>query len=180
MSSEKPSQSINAQPEDIRTGVTVHGARTHNLRDVSFTFPRDAMVVFTGISGSGKSSLAFDTLYAEAQRRFMVFAPSSNPCVCFWRPVTRWLLSNIIWTLSPKPTGSRRWGRAPGAWVVRSFITARHPGWHGFPARLPQATSSTNTVRACAGVDFPNAGWSLSKSPAITFTGWMSASLLNG
>lgn len=38
MSSEKPSQSINAQPEDIRTGVTVHGARTHNLRDVSFTF----------------------------------------------------------------------------------------------------------------------------------------------
>ncbi len=56
MSSEKPSQSINAQPEDIRTGVTVHGARTHNLRDVSFTFPRDAMVVFTGISGSGKSS----------------------------------------------------------------------------------------------------------------------------
>lgn len=71
MSSEKPSQSINAQPEDIRTGVTVHGARTHNLRDVSFTFPRDAMVVFTGISGSGKSSLAFDTLYAEAQRRFI-------------------------------------------------------------------------------------------------------------
>lgn len=71
MSSEKPSQSINAQPEDIRTGVSVHGARTHNLRDVSFTFPRDAMVVFTGISGSGKSSLAFDTLYAEAQRRFM-------------------------------------------------------------------------------------------------------------
>lgn len=72
MSSEKPSQSIiNVQPEDIRTGVTVHGARTHNLRDVSFTFPRNAMVVFTGISGSGKSSLAFDTLYAEAQRRFM-------------------------------------------------------------------------------------------------------------
>lgn len=71
MSSEKPLQSINTQPEDIRTGVTVHRARTHNLRDVSFTFPRDAMVVFTGISGSGKSSLAFDTLYAEAQRRFM-------------------------------------------------------------------------------------------------------------
>ena len=71
MSSEKPSQSINAQPEDIRTGVTVHGARTHNLRDVSFTFPRDAMVVFTGISGSGKSSLAFDTLYAEARERYI-------------------------------------------------------------------------------------------------------------
>lgn len=56
---------------DISTSVSVHGARTHNLRDITFTFPRDAMVVFTGISGSGKSSLAFDTLYAEAQRRFM-------------------------------------------------------------------------------------------------------------
>ncbi|MCQ4033950.1 hypothetical protein FK513_29300, partial [Klebsiella pneumoniae] len=43
--------------------------RTHNLRDVSFTFPRDAMVVFTGISGSGKSSLAFDTLYAGYSSR---------------------------------------------------------------------------------------------------------------
>ncbi|EHQ9697941.1 excinuclease ABC subunit UvrA [Salmonella enterica] len=56
---------------DICTSVSVHGARTHNLRDISFTFPRNAMVVFTGISGSGKTSLAFDTLYAEAQRRFM-------------------------------------------------------------------------------------------------------------
>lgn len=56
---------------DISTSVSVHGARTHNLRDITFTFPRDSMVVFTGISGSGKSSLAFDTLYAEAQRRFM-------------------------------------------------------------------------------------------------------------
>nr|WP_225758704.1 excinuclease ABC subunit UvrA [Leclercia sp. Marseille-Q4284] len=71
MSSEKRSASISAQPLDISTSVSVHGARTHNLRDVSFSFPRDAMVVFTGISGSGKSSLAFDTLYAEAQRRFM-------------------------------------------------------------------------------------------------------------
>lgn len=71
MSSEKRSASISAQPLDISTSVSIHGARTHNLRDVSFSFPRDAMVVFTGISGSGKSSLAFDTLYAEAQRRFM-------------------------------------------------------------------------------------------------------------
>lgn len=51
--------------------VTVSGARTHNLKEVSFSFPRDAMVVFTGISGSGKSSLAFDTIYAEAQQRYL-------------------------------------------------------------------------------------------------------------
>ena len=51
--------------------VEVHGAREHNLKDVSLQIPRDALVVFTGVSGSGKSSLAFSTLYAEAQRRYL-------------------------------------------------------------------------------------------------------------
>lgn len=51
--------------------VTVKGAREHNLKNVSLEIPRDALVVFTGISGSGKSSLAFGTLYAEAQRRYL-------------------------------------------------------------------------------------------------------------
>ena len=56
-----------ALPNDM---VRVRGAREHNLRDVDVDLPRDALVVFTGISGSGKSSLAFGTLYAEAQRRY--------------------------------------------------------------------------------------------------------------
>ena len=51
--------------------VRVRGARTHNLRNVDVAVPRDAIVVFTGVSGSGKSSLAFGTLYAEAQRRYL-------------------------------------------------------------------------------------------------------------
>src|ERR1700684_2419413 len=51
--------------------VRVRGAREHNLRDVSLEIPRNALVVFTGVSGSGKSSLAFGTLYAEAQRRYL-------------------------------------------------------------------------------------------------------------
>lgn len=51
--------------------VRVRGAREHNLRDVSIDVPRNTMVVFTGVSGSGKSSLAFGTLYAEAQRRYL-------------------------------------------------------------------------------------------------------------
>ena len=51
--------------------VTVRGAREHNLKDVDVEVPRDSLVVFTGVSGSGKSSLAFGTLYAEAQRRYL-------------------------------------------------------------------------------------------------------------
>jgi excinuclease ABC subunit A len=51
--------------------VRVRGAREHNLKDVDLELPRNALVVFTGVSGSGKSSLAFGTLYAEAQRRYL-------------------------------------------------------------------------------------------------------------
>jgi excinuclease ABC subunit A len=60
------------KPPDARLSfVRVRGAREHNLKNVSVDIPRDALVVFTGISGSGKSSLAFGTLYAEAQRRYL-------------------------------------------------------------------------------------------------------------
>jgi excinuclease ABC subunit A len=51
--------------------IVVAGAREHNLKDISVTLPRDALVVITGLSGSGKSSLAFDTIYAEGQRRYV-------------------------------------------------------------------------------------------------------------
>lgn len=65
-------------PKSAKTGATtppgfvrVRGAREHNLKNVDVDIPRDALVVFTGVSGSGKSSLAFSTLYAEAQRRYL-------------------------------------------------------------------------------------------------------------
>src|SRR5579863_2319109 len=54
-----------------RTSIAVHGARVHNLKNVSVEIPRDKLIVVTGLSGSGKSSLAFDTIYAEGQRRYM-------------------------------------------------------------------------------------------------------------
>ncbi|MBX2849253.1 MAG: excinuclease ABC subunit UvrA, partial [Acidiferrobacterales bacterium] len=51
--------------------ITIRGARTHNLKDINLTLPRDKLIVITGLSGSGKSSLAFDTIYAEGQRRYV-------------------------------------------------------------------------------------------------------------
>lgn len=55
--------------------ISIRGARVHNLRNISLDIPRNKLVVLTGLSGSGKSSLAFDTLYAEGQRRYGVFTP---------------------------------------------------------------------------------------------------------
>ena len=57
------------------SSIVIRGAREHNLQDVDVTIPRDQLVVITGLSGSGKSSLAFDTIYAEGQRRYV-----ESPC----------------------------------------------------------------------------------------------------
>lgn len=59
------------EPADDNGRLEVYGARVHNLKDIDVTIPRNKLVVITGLSGSGKSSLAFDTIYAEGQRRYM-------------------------------------------------------------------------------------------------------------
>ena len=51
--------------------ITIKGAREHNLKNISLEIPKNELVVFTGVSGSGKSSLAFDTIFAEGQRRYI-------------------------------------------------------------------------------------------------------------
>src|SRR5688500_790998 len=72
--------SLTANPSSVvalhpsaRTGelIRIRGARTHNLKNISLDLPRNRLIVITGLSGSGKSSLAFDTLYAEGQRRYV-------------------------------------------------------------------------------------------------------------
>ena len=62
---------VSSTPLEAAPHLSVRGARVHNLRDVDLVIPRDALVVFTGLSGSGKSSLAFDTIFAEGQRRYV-------------------------------------------------------------------------------------------------------------
>src|ERR1700733_5208474 len=58
-------------PEQSNDSIVVRGARTHNLKNIDFEIPHNAFTVVTGVSGSGKSSLAFDTVYAEGQRRYV-------------------------------------------------------------------------------------------------------------
>jgi len=54
-----------------KDAIVIKGARQHNLKNINVTIPRNKLVVITGLSGSGKSSLAFDTIYAEGQRRYV-------------------------------------------------------------------------------------------------------------
>src|SRR5579863_1211523 len=63
--------SISVAEAAEQEAIHVHGARVHNLKNISFDIPHNAITVVTGVSGSGKSSLAFDTIYAEGQRRYI-------------------------------------------------------------------------------------------------------------
>ena len=65
--------------------IIVKGARANNLKNIDVDIPRDEFVVLTGLSGSGKSSLAFDTIYAEGQRRYMETLSGIRPNTVVWQ-----------------------------------------------------------------------------------------------
>ena len=77
--------------EDKKHYIKIRGAREHNLKNINLKIPRDEFVVLTGLSGSGKSSLAFDTIYAEGQRRYM--ESLSSYARMFW---DRWISQMLI------------------------------------------------------------------------------------
>ena len=64
-------KAVNNQQNKKMNAIRIKGASQHNLKNISLDIPRDKLVVITGVSGSGKSSLAFDTIYAEGQRRYV-------------------------------------------------------------------------------------------------------------
>ena len=72
----------------MKEQLIVKGARQHNLKNITVEIPRDELVVVTGLSGSGKSSLAFDTIYAEGQRRY-VESLSAYACLLYTSPSPR-------------------------------------------------------------------------------------------
>src|ERR1700728_3635604 len=92
--------------------IVVKGAREHNLKNVDVTIPRNKLVVITGLSGSGKSSLAFDTIYAEGQRRYVESLSS----------YARQFLG-----LMEKPDVDQIDGLSPGISIDQK-TTSRHPG----------------------------------------------------
>ena len=98
--------------------IFIKGARENNLKNIDVTIPRDKLVVLTGLSGSGKSSLAFDTIYAEGQRRYVESLSSYACCGRGWACPT-----------APSAAGrsaSRRWTRSSTrSWPCRRVPASR-------------------------------------------------------
>ena len=122
--------------------IHVQGARANNLKNVSVSIPRDKLVVLTGLSGSGKSSLAFDTIYAEGQRRYVESPVVLRPA-CFW---VRWTSRmSIRSTDSPLPSPSTRRRRADKPALDRGY----GDGNLRLSAPFMGAVSARRTARSC-------------------------------
>ena len=88
----------------MQTEIFIKGARENNLKNIDVTIPRDKLVVLTGLSGSGKSSLAFDTIYAEGQRRYVESLSSYARMFLGQMTSPTWITSRAC----PRPSPSTR------------------------------------------------------------------------
>ncbi len=106
--------------------ISVRGARQHNLRDISVRIPRNAFTVVTGLSGSGKSSLAFDTIYAEGQRRYV--ETLSAYARQFLDQIERPDVDSIegLWSRPIFSMSSKLWPSTPGTPPFRRQRTKAH------------------------------------------------------
>ncbi len=113
-----------AEPHpDYRPAISLTGARTHNLADISLSIPRDRLVVITGVSGSGKSSLAFDTLFAEGRRRYL---ESLTPYVRQYVGVIERPDVDTVRGLPPTVAIDQQMGRMSGRSTVATITEIYH------------------------------------------------------
>src|SRR3954452_5861231 len=128
---------MNTAKQGIHAFVSVRGARENNLKNIDVEIPRDALVVFTGVSGSGKSSLAFGTLYAEAQRRYLEAGA----------PYARLLLQQV-----GAPHVQDVTGRPPPVGVLRAPWPSSRPA---APPRRARRSAPSPRPTTCSGCSTP-------------------------
>ena len=156
--------------------IIIQGARENNLKNVNLTIPRDKLVVFTGLSGSGKSSLAFDTIYAEGQRRYV--ESLSSYARQFLGQMDKPDVDSID-GLSPAISCGRGWAflTAPGA-ARRSAVRPSTRSWTGWKRwergrALSSCPRSSGGRRASTGRCLKTPG-----SPASPVCGWTAFSMI--
>jgi len=94
-----------------RDSLRVVGAREHNLKNITVEIPRDKLVVITGLSGSGKSSLAFDTIFAEGQRRYVESLSAYRCANPMWNPLKGFPPQFLSIKNPPRTIPALRWAR---------------------------------------------------------------------
>ncbi len=139
--------------------IEVRGARTHNLKNINLVIPRDKLIVVTGLSGSGKSSLAFDTLYAEGQRRYVeslsayarqFLSLMEKPDATISKGCRRRFPSNRN---QPLTTPARRWVLLPKFTTICVCCT-------------PASANRAVRITTCRWRRKPSVRWSIMSSPS--------------
>ena len=149
--------------------LTIKGARVHNLRNISLTLPRNKLVVITGLSGSGKSSLAFDTIYAEGQRRYVesLSAYARQFLELMEKPDVDYIegLSPAI-SIEQKTSTKRKRAQPNGQALLHKYGTERTPAESKF-CRMMSGGSYLDTTLVACGPFWPIPSSNSTASPSL-------------